>query len=147
LAELFAREVLDFLVHKQLLNPGWADHLRTFRHTGFNVHSRVRAQTKTEPERVGNYMVRPFLSLERLFLDERTGRVGYGLTALPAEIYTLSEWIKGQVASKRYTQQAQPKSKLLYLLEESAQYLALCRLDQKWIAWPGCRGTCPKGGL
>jgi hypothetical protein len=37
------------------------------------------------------------------------------LTSLLTEIYTLSGWIKGQVTSKRFAWQAQPKSKLLYL--------------------------------
>ncbi len=34
-------------------------------------------KTKTEAERVGKYMIRPLLSLERLSLDEREGRVCY----------------------------------------------------------------------
>ena len=33
------------MVHMELLSPEWADRLRTFRHTGFNVHSRVRANS------------------------------------------------------------------------------------------------------
>jgi len=77
LAELFGREVLADLVRKELLSPGWADRLLSWRHTGFNVHSRVRAKTKREAERVGKYMIRPLLSLERLSLDEREGKVGY----------------------------------------------------------------------
>jgi hypothetical protein len=77
LAALFAREVLDFLVGKELLSPEWAERLLSWRHTGFNVHSRVRARTKREAERVGKYMIRPLLSLERLSLDERTGQVRY----------------------------------------------------------------------
>jgi hypothetical protein len=77
LAEIFAREVLDFLVGKELLSPEWAQRLLSWRHTGFNVHSRVRAKTKTEAERVGKYMIRPLLSLERLSLDEREGQVRY----------------------------------------------------------------------
>jgi len=77
LAELFAREVLGFLVHKKLLSPEWAERLLSWRHTGFNVHSRVRAKTKSKAERVGKYMIRPLLSLERLSLDEREGKVGY----------------------------------------------------------------------
>jgi hypothetical protein len=77
LAALFAREVVRFLVHKELLSPEWADRLLSWRHTGFNVHSRVRARTKREAERVGKYMIRPLLSLQRLSLDERTGQVGY----------------------------------------------------------------------
>jgi ribosomal protein S27E len=41
LAEIFAREVLGFLVHKELLSPEWADRLLSWRHTGFNVHSHL----------------------------------------------------------------------------------------------------------
>jgi len=50
LAGLFAPEVLVDLVRKQLLSPGWADRLLSWRHTGFNVHSRVRAKTKREAD-------------------------------------------------------------------------------------------------
>ena len=75
LASLFAREVLALLVHKELLSPEWADRILSWRHTGFNVHSRVRAKIRREAERVGKYMIRPLLSLERLSLDEREGRV------------------------------------------------------------------------
>jgi len=59
LAELFAREVFASLVHKELLSPEWAERLLSWRHTGFNVHSRVRAMTKREADRVGKYMIRP----------------------------------------------------------------------------------------
>jgi len=48
-----------------------------WRHTGFNVHSRVRARMKTEAERIGKYMVRPVLALDRLSFLEREGWVGY----------------------------------------------------------------------
>jgi hypothetical protein len=64
-------------IRKELLSPEWAQRLLSWRHTGFNVHSRVRAKTKKEAERVGKYMIRPLLSLERLSLDERTGKVCY----------------------------------------------------------------------
>jgi hypothetical protein len=53
LTDLFAREVLADLVRKELLSPEWAERLLSWRHTGFNVHSRVRAKTKKEAERVG----------------------------------------------------------------------------------------------
>jgi len=43
LASLFAREVLSDLVRKELLSAEWAERLLSWRHTGFNVHSRVRA--------------------------------------------------------------------------------------------------------
>jgi hypothetical protein len=77
LAEIFAREVLKLLVGKGLLSPEWAERILAWRHTGFNVHSRVRARTKTEAERIGKYMVRPVLALDRLSFLEREGGVGY----------------------------------------------------------------------
>jgi hypothetical protein len=77
LTELFAREVLDFLVHQELLSPEWAERILAWRHTGFSVHSGVRAKTKKEAERVGKYMIRPLLSLERLSFSEKEGQVCY----------------------------------------------------------------------
>jgi hypothetical protein len=77
LAEIFAREVLADLVRKEPLSPEWAERLLSWRHTGFSVHSRVRAKTKTEAERVGKYMIRPLLSLERLSFSEKEGQVCY----------------------------------------------------------------------
>jgi len=55
LAEVFAREVLGFRVGRELLSPEWAERLLPWRHMGFSVHSRVRAKTKPEAERVGKY--------------------------------------------------------------------------------------------
>jgi ribosomal protein S27E len=77
LAEIFAREVLRLLVAKGLLSPEWAERILSWRHTGFNVHSRVRARTKTEAKRISKYMVRPLLTLDRLSFLESEGRVGY----------------------------------------------------------------------
>jgi hypothetical protein len=113
LAALFAREVLRFLVHKELLSPEWAQRLLAWRHTGFNVHSRVRAKTKKEAERVGKYMIRRLLSMKRLSLDEREGKVGYqyGKGAEEVERLDYLEFIarvtshipdKGQVTVRYY---------------------------------------------
>ena len=77
LASLFAREVLADLVGRELLSPEWAERLLSWRHTGFSVHSKVRAKTRKEAERVGKYMIRPLLSLERLSFSEKEGRVSY----------------------------------------------------------------------
>jgi hypothetical protein len=41
LAEIFAREVLEFLVRKELLSPEWAERILSWPHTGFNVHSHI----------------------------------------------------------------------------------------------------------
>jgi hypothetical protein len=57
LAALFAREVLGFLVRRELLSQEWAERLLSWRHMGFSVHSRVRAKTKSEAEQVGPYMI------------------------------------------------------------------------------------------
>jgi hypothetical protein len=77
LTEIFAREVLAMLVRKELLSPEWAERLLSWPHSGFNVHSLVRAKTKIETERVGKYMLRPILALERLTFLEPEGKVGY----------------------------------------------------------------------
>ena len=77
LAEIFAREVLAFLVGRELLSPEWAERILSWPHSGFNVHSLVRAKTKPEAERVGKYMLRPVLALERLTFLEPEGKVGY----------------------------------------------------------------------
>jgi len=62
LAKIFAREVLSFLVGRELLSPEWAERLLSWRHTGFNLHGLVRAKTKLEAERVR----RDFLSRHAL---------------------------------------------------------------------------------
>ena len=49
----------------------------SWRHSGFNVHSKVRAESKEEAERIGKYMIWPVLSLRRLSLDEAKGQVVY----------------------------------------------------------------------
>jgi hypothetical protein len=77
LAEVFAREVPAMLVGREILSPEWTERILSWRHTGFNVHSLVRTKTKPESERVGKYMIRPLLSLERLFFLEQEGEVGY----------------------------------------------------------------------
>jgi hypothetical protein len=95
LASLFAREVLADLVHKELLSPQWADRLLSWRHTGFHVHSSIRAKTNEEAERMGKYMIRPLLSLERLSLDKKQGQVcyRYGREAEEAERMDYQEFI------------------------------------------------------
>jgi ribosomal protein S27E len=113
LAELFAREVLADLVGRELLSPEWAERILSWRHTGFSVHSRVRAKTKKEAEPVGKYMIRPLLSLERLSLDEKEGKVSYryGKEAGEVERMDYLEFIarvtshipdKGQVTVRYY---------------------------------------------
>ena len=88
LASLFAREVLADLIRKELLSPEWG-------------------------ERVGKYMIRPVLSLERLSIDEKEGTVcyRYGKEAEEVERMDYLEFIarvtshipdKGQVMVRYY---------------------------------------------
>jgi len=86
MTELFGREVLAALVRKELLSPEWAERLLSWRHTEFSVHSRVRAKTKTETERVGKDMIRPLLSLERLSFPEKEAKVCYRYGKKPEEV-------------------------------------------------------------
>jgi len=48
-----------------------------WRHSGFSVHSKVKASTREEAERVGKYMIRPLLSLKRLSFSEPQGQLSY----------------------------------------------------------------------
>jgi hypothetical protein len=113
LAEIFAREVLAMLVRKELLSPEWAERILSWPHSGFNVHSLVRAKTKPEAERVGKYMLRLVLALERLTFLEPEGQVGYrwGRDSAEQETMDYLEFIarvtahipdKGQVMVRYY---------------------------------------------
>ncbi|MGB2843877.1 MAG: transposase [Candidatus Aminicenantaceae bacterium] len=77
LRELFTREVFSLLVRKQLINFTLVQKILHWRYTGFHVHSKVRATSKQEAERVGKYMIRPILSLKRLSFDKAKGQVIY----------------------------------------------------------------------
>jgi len=77
LAEFFSREVFGLLLGQELISQALAEKIAGWRHSGFSVHSKVRAQTKKEAERVGKYMIRPLLSLERLSFQEKKGEVSY----------------------------------------------------------------------
>ncbi len=57
--EIFTHEVFSLLLRKKLIGLPYVQKILRWRHTGFNIHSKVRAQTKRETERVGKYMIRP----------------------------------------------------------------------------------------
>ena len=77
LREIFTREVFSLLLREQLINLTLVQKILRWRHTGFHVHSKVRAISKQEAERVGKYMIRPLLSLKRLSFDQAQGQVIY----------------------------------------------------------------------
>jgi hypothetical protein len=81
---------------------------------GSSLDSRVRAKTKPEAERVGKYMIRLVLALERLSFLEPEGKVGYryGQDAADPEAMNYLEFIarvtahisdKGQVMVRYYS--------------------------------------------
>ena len=92
LADIFARKALAMLVGRKLLNPEWAERILSWRHTGFSVHSRVRARTRDEAKGVGKHMIRPLLSLERLSLDEKGGKVCYHYGKGAGELERMTTW-------------------------------------------------------
>jgi hypothetical protein len=113
LREIFTREVFSLLLRKQLINRDLVQRILSWRHTGFNVHSKVRAESKEEAERVGKYMIRPILSLSKLTLDEAYGQViyQYGKHSTESERMDYLEFIarvtshipdKGQVMIRYY---------------------------------------------
>jgi len=77
LAEFFKREVFSLLLGEELISEAVVEKIAGWRHSGFSVHSKVKASTKEEAERVGKYMIRPLLSLERLSFSEKEGKVCY----------------------------------------------------------------------
>ena len=106
-------EVFALLLRKEPISQALVEKIAGWRHSGFSVHSKVRAQTREETERVGKYMRRPLLSLERLSFDEKEGQVcyRYGKDAEEVERMDYLEFIarvtshipdKGQVTVRYY---------------------------------------------
>ena len=62
IAEFFSREVFSLLLREELISPELVRKVLRWRYSGFNVHSKVRATSKREAERVSKYMIRPLLS-------------------------------------------------------------------------------------
>jgi ribosomal protein S27E len=140
LAEFFSREVFALLLGEELISEAVVDKIASWRHSGFSVHSKVRAQTRKEAERVGKYMIRPLLSLERLSFSEKEGKVcyRYGKEAEEVERMDYLEFIarvtshipeKGQVTVRYFglyanahrgkrRKEAQESHKLLIIEEE-----------------------------
>jgi hypothetical protein len=73
----FFIRIIDKLPGQVYLGFPLVQKILSWRHIGFNVHSQVRAQTKSEADRVGTYMIRPLLSSKRLFFNEKAGKVRY----------------------------------------------------------------------
>jgi hypothetical protein len=77
ITRIFAHEVLGLLVSKDLISPQVREQILSWRHTGFNTHSKVRTTTREDARRVARYMAKPILALKRLSFDEDEGKVIY----------------------------------------------------------------------
>jgi hypothetical protein len=77
LAQMFAREVFALLLREEIISEALVEKIMGWRHSGFSVHSKVKASTREEAERVGKYMIRPLLSLKRLSFSEPQGQLSY----------------------------------------------------------------------
>ena len=77
LTRIFAHEVLGLLVSKDLISPETEEKILSWRHTGFNVHSKVRTTSTEDARRLARYMAKPILALGRLSFDEEEGKVIY----------------------------------------------------------------------
>ena len=74
---LFRAELLRLLVDKDLICQDIVDNLLSWHHSGFSVHGEVKAPDRDSAARLGRYMIRCPLVLERLSLDEDSGEVLY----------------------------------------------------------------------
>jgi hypothetical protein len=77
LSDSFQADKCEKVISLELLSQALVEKMAGWRHSGFSVHSKVRAKTKEEAEQVGRYMIRPLLSLERLSFLEKEGKVSY----------------------------------------------------------------------
>jgi len=54
LAEFFKHGVFVFLLRQELISDALVEKILALRHSGFSIHSKVKAKTRREAERVGN---------------------------------------------------------------------------------------------
>ena len=71
--QLFTHEVFSLLLAEKLIGLSLMQKILSWRHAGFNIHSKIRARDRKETERVGKYMIRLLLSLQRPSFDEIEG--------------------------------------------------------------------------
>nr|NIW37707.1 hypothetical protein [Gemmatimonadota bacterium] len=77
LERLFRAELLRLLLGRGLISQEIIDNLLSWRHSGFSVHAEVTVADRVSAARLGRYMIRCPVVLERLSLDQDTGEVLY----------------------------------------------------------------------
>ncbi len=74
---LFKAEVFRLLLVRGKISQETVDAMMQWPHSGFSVHGAVRVETRNEAARLGRYMIRCPLVLERLKRDEERQEVVY----------------------------------------------------------------------
>ncbi|MGD8818205.1 MAG: transposase [Acidobacteriota bacterium] len=74
---LFRAEVLRLLMDRGLISQEVVDNLLSWRNSGFSVHADVKVADRQAAARLGRYMIRCPVVVERMSLDEDTGEVIY----------------------------------------------------------------------
>ncbi len=77
LEELFRAEVFRLLLEKELIGRDTVNNMLSWNHSGFSVDASVRVETIAAAVRLGRYMIRSPLVLERLNWDAERGEVTY----------------------------------------------------------------------
>ena len=77
LEELFRAEVFRLLSEKRLIGADTVKNMLSWSHSGFSADASVRVETIPDAVRIGQYMIRCPLVLERLKWDAERGEVTY----------------------------------------------------------------------
>ena len=77
LEELFRAEVFRLLLEKELIGRDTVNNMLSWKHSGFSADASVRVETIADAVRLGRYMIRSPLVLERSYWDADRGEVTY----------------------------------------------------------------------
>ena len=75
--ELFRAEVFRLLLEKELIGRDTVNNMLSWKHSGFSADASVRVETIADAVRLGRYMIRSPLVLERSYWDADRGEVTY----------------------------------------------------------------------
>lgn len=70
LAQMFSDEVFALLLGEGFISQALVERIASWSYSVFSVHSKVKASTSEEAERVGEYMIRPLLLKLRFIADK-----------------------------------------------------------------------------
>jgi hypothetical protein len=77
LEEIFRAEVFRLLMEKDLIGRDTVNNMLSWKHSGFSADASVRVETIADAVRIGRYMIRCPLVLERLSWDAERAQVTY----------------------------------------------------------------------